>query len=368
MGAAESIYLVEHCFCYVDMSCFVCACVRVYIYTYIMMLPSQPRSHGVHFTRMGREYTGLSVSVALLNALFGLGDTHPTHGAAANTIPGLSSAAAPAAALHPAVGPAPPPPPRPPCGQPPAKLDPNVPNVLLIGDSISMGYAFYQDRPQKPAGYSLPDGRLGYGLYVKEMLANVTANWTLASVQHNGGWWLGGQAGDTKLGKGCIKSWLGSTNASTADAAYLPWDVVHVNFGLHDLNDNGKEVAIAEYVANLRLIFTELKKIPTAKLIFTTTTPVPLGDGGGTRTEANVLKYNEAALQLLAPDIASGRVAVNDLHGDVVSRCGANYTATGYCELQIPRNVHYVYEGRQYCALSVVNSILRALYKFGMPL
>ena len=252
-----------------------------------------------------------------------------------------------------------------------APLFKGVPNILLIGDSISMGYSFYEDRTPKcpPKASCQPDNRLGYGLYVKEMLANTTANWMMASVQHNGGWWLGGQAGDTKLGKSCIKSWLGSSSGEHAgnDGAYLPWDVIHVNFGLHDLNGGGKEVPVAEYVSNLAIIFAELQKT-TAKLIFTTTTPVPVGDGGGTRTEANVLKYNEAALQLLAPDIASGRVAVNDLHGDVVARCGANYTATGQCELQIPANVHYEYEGREYCGLSVVRSILQALYKFGLPL
>ena len=194
------------------------------------------------------------------------------------------------------------------------------------------------------------------------MLSNTTVgNWTMASVQHNGGWYLGGQAGDTSLGKGCIKSWLG------AGSPYLAWDVISVNFGLHDLNDLGKQVPVAAYQANLVAIFAELKKTG-AKLIFTTTTPVPLGDGGGKRTEDNVRKYNAAALAALSADIASGRVVVNDLHGDVVRRCGANYTATGRCELQIPNNVHYEYEGRQYCALSVTRAVLQALYGFGTPL
>jgi len=125
-------------------------------------------------------------------------------------------------------------------------------------------------------------------------------------------------------------------------------------------------VPIAEYAANMAAIVGELKKT-SAKLIFTTTTPVPVGDGGGTRTEANVLAYNAAALGVLAPDIESGRVTINDLHGDVVARCGPNYTATGHCELQIPNNVHFMFEGRQYCALSVTRSILAALYGFGQP-
>jgi len=173
---------------------------------------------------------------------------------------------------------------------------------------------------------------------------------------------------------------------------------------------------------------------------------LPDGDGGGKRTEANVGLYNAAALETLAPDIKSGRIAVHDLHGDIgeviggaaggcvtvwaeagrrlvgglgaalcpsprigrrngvntflgictskvslhgavtakcfahtiswlhlapgpstraaVARCGATYTATGACELQIPNNVHFEYEGRQFCGLSVARSLLKALYGF----
>ena len=61
---------------------------------------------------------------------------------------------------------------------------------------------------------------------------------------------------------------------------------------------------------------------------------------------------------MLAPDIASGRVTINDLHGDIVAKCGGNYTETGHCELQVPNGVHYEYEGRQYGALSVTRKLL----------
>ena len=75
---------------------------------------------------------------------------------------------------------------------------------------------------------------------------------------------------------------------------------------------------IEKYKTNLATIFDKLKATGTgAKLIFQTTTPVPKRDGGGKRTEANVALYNAAALEALAPDIQSGRVAVHDLHGDI---------------------------------------------------
>eukprot|EP01046_Picozoa_sp_COSAG06_P082052 COSAG06_NODE_29127_length_562_cov_0.863931_1_plen_156_part_00 len=100
---------------------------------------------------------------------------------------------------------------------------------------------------------------------------------------------------------------------------------------------------------------------PRAKLVFSTSTPVPVGDGGGSRTEAHVLEYNSAARAALPAD-----VVVNDLHGAIVSKCGAaEYGKTGHCELQVPNGVHYEYEGRQYGALSVVRAILRELWEMG---
>jgi hypothetical protein len=99
---------------------------------------------------------------------------------------------------------------------------------------------------------------------------------------------------------------------------------------------------------------------PHAKLVFSTSTPVPVGDGGGSRTEAHVLEYNTAARAALPAD-----VVVNDLHGAIVSKCGAEYAKTGHCELQVPNGVHYEYEGRQYGALSVVRVILRELWGMG---
>jgi len=45
-------------------------------------------SHGVHFTQMGREYTGLSVAISILRALYNLGESH---GAAATTDTGTGA-------------------------------------------------------------------------------------------------------------------------------------------------------------------------------------------------------------------------------------------------------------------------------------
>jgi len=97
------------------------------------------------------------------------------------------------------------------------------------------------------------------------------------------------------------------------------WDVIHFNIGLHDLkylkgknlNKKGKQVSSIEvYKTNLDEICTYLKsEFPKAKLIFATTTPVPEGAKG--RFEGDSIKFNKAAIEVLAnyPDID-----VNDLY------------------------------------------------------
>ena len=63
--------------------------------------------------------------------------------------------------------------------------------------------------------------------------------------------------------------------------------------------------------------------------------------------------------------LACGQVAVSDLHGDIVARCGRSYTTTGKCALQVPAGVHYEFEGRQFGALSVVRKLLEVQWGLG---
>jgi hypothetical protein len=95
------------------------------------------------------------------------------------------------------------------CGDYPAPLATDRPNVLLIGDSISMPV------PYTPGGY---------GVNAKALLEARGM-----SVWHNGGWGSGGQASNTVKGLLC-------TNTSTA-GNWLNvtgmYDVIHFNFGLH---------------------------------------------------------------------------------------------------------------------------------------
>jgi len=189
-----------------------------------------------------------------------------------------------------------------------------LPRVLLLGDSISMGYTV-------PVRTRLP----GH--------ANVhrpTEN-----------------CGDTARGVAALDQWLGSGK----------WDVIHFNFGLHDLKflddkgalvapDKGRQVAsLAGYEKNLREIVVRLKRTG-ARLIFATTTPVPAGSAG--RIQGDELRYNEVAVKVMKEN----GVAIDDLHAFVVPRQAL---------IQRPKNVHFTDEGYAQLAEVVVASIGSAL-------
>lgn len=187
---------------------------------------------------------------------------------------------------------------------------PGLPRVLLIGDSISMGY-------------TLP---------VRERL---TGRANVHRPPEN--------CGDSARGVASLDKWLGAGK----------WDVIHFNFGLHDLKylneknalvppEQGRQVASPEvYEKNLRAIVARLKQTG-AKLIFATTTPVPAGSVG--RLEADASRYNAVAVRVMKET----GVAVDDLYAFVVPRQG---------QLQRPQNVHFTDTGSAQLADAVVASI-----------
>lgn len=188
------------------------------------------------------------------------------------------------------------------------------PRVLIIGDSISIGY--------------FPP--------TKELLAGK------ADVVHNPG-----NAQHTAYGLDKLDEWLGDT----------PWDVIHFNHGLHDLkyvDETGKRVSppegrqqvpIDQYKHNLETLAKRLKKTRTA-LIFATTTPVPEGASGRIPGDAN--RYNDVALAIMRRH----KVPVNNLYAFAISRLD---------EIQRPHDVHFTAEGSRLLAEQVVSHILSAL-------
>ena len=186
---------------------------------------------------------------------------------------------------------------------------PNLPRVLLIGDSISMGY-------------TIP---------VRELLRG-KAN--VHRIPANGG--------PTTRGLEDLDAWLGPGQ----------WDVIHFNFGLHDLKlmeDGTHQVSIADYRRNLRKIIERLRKTG-AVLIWATTTPVPEGRLNPPRRSSDVPVYNTAAQKV----IEGNGIAIDDLYAIAEPHLIA---------WQRPANVHYTEEGYQGLAQAVANSIERALAK-----
>jgi acyl-CoA thioesterase-1 len=187
--------------------------------------------------------------------------------------------------------------------------DPSLPRVLLIGDSISIGY-------------TLP---------TRELLAGKANVHRIAT---NGG--------PTTNGVANLDKWLG-------EGKEAKWDVIHFNFGLHDLKhiDGKRQVSLEEYEKNLRQIVARLKKTG-AKLIWATTTPVPEGDLNPPRSDADVVRYNQAAHAIMEEQ----GVAIDDLYAFVKPRLK---------ELQRPVNVHFTDDGSKALARQVAASILKAL-------
>ncbi len=202
-----------------------------------------------------------------------------------------------------------------------AKIDdePGLPRVLLIGDSISIGYT----------------------LDVRALLKG-RAN--VHRIPANGG--------PTTNGVKNIKAWLGDGK----------WDVIHFNWGLHDLVYMGPDgarlvdprtpgshhqVPLDAYEKNLRELVKQMKATG-AKLIWCSTTPVPEGAQGRVADES--VKFNAVAARVMK---AEG-VSINDLHAHALK---------GAKDIQLPANVHYTPAGSKYLAEKVAASIEAALKK-----
>ncbi len=168
--------------------------------------------------------------------------------------------------------------------------------ILIIGDSISIGYT----------------------PFVAKALAQK------ATVVHNEG-----NAAHTGNGVAKLDQWLGDTR----------WDVIHFNFGLHDLKimEGGqRQVPLAEYETNLRAIVKRLRQTK-AKLIWASTTPVPPGKVSPLREPADVPQYNAVAARIMKAE----KIRVNDLFA-------ADHSG------QLPANVHYTPAGYEALARQVL--------------
>jgi len=189
------------------------------------------------------------------------------------------------------------------------KDDPGLPRVLLIGDSISSVYVG-------------PVRRL---LQAKANVHHPSTN-----------------CSSTVVGLEHLPEWLGQGK----------WDVIHFNWGLHDLiiqADGDHRVPPGQYERNLQELVQRLKATE-ATLIWASTTPVPerIEGGGPLRRNADAIAYNAVARKIMEEH----QIQINDLYALAVPRLK---------EIQVPFDVHFTFEGSEVFAKQVASSILAAL-------
>ncbi len=189
---------------------------------------------------------------------------------------------------------------------------PGLPRILLIGDSVSIGYT----------------------IQVRELLRG-KAN--VHRIPVNGG---------STANLSQLEAWLGTGK----------WDVIHFNFGLHDAKkkeDGTPQIERTVYRKNLTYTVTRLQATG-AKLIWATTTPVPAVLFPSTRHFDDIPSYNEIALEVMNQK----GVPIDDLYKVILPR---------EAELQRPQDVHFTDEGYQLPAASVASSIEKQLKSGNTP-
>jgi lysophospholipase L1-like esterase/dienelactone hydrolase len=197
----------------------------------------------------------------------------------------------------------------------PAQAPPELPKVVLVGDSI----------------------RLGYAPLVAKRLAGKAR---VVSVAANGG--------DSANVLKHLDEWVIREKPA----------VVHLNCGLHDLKLSKKakehQVPREKYEANLKQIVARIRRGTSAALVFADTTPI-LDDRHARRGadfdrfEADVRRYNDSARTVMR----EAGVPVHDLHGIVEDG--------GVDKLLGPDGTHYTAGGYERLADAVADCVLRQL-------
>jgi lysophospholipase L1-like esterase len=193
--------------------------------------------------------------------------------------------------------------------------------VLIIGDSISLGYT--------------PE--------VARLLAERVA------VAHNPG-----NAQYSAWGLRYLREWLGDTR----------WDLIHLNWGIWDLHhldpaadplepsvdalraDGVRRTTPAQYAANLEAI-CDILQTTGARLAWATITPLPAGDDLCVR-QGEEVQYNAVARAVMD---AHG-IPINDLYA-----CALPELA----RIQPPRDVHFTEEGYRFLGARVAAVITEQL-------
>ena len=198
--------------------------------------------------------------------------------------------------------------------------DTNLPNVLLIGDSISNAYT----------------------VDVRKQLKGKADVFRIPSNGKN-----------SAFGAQNIDHWLKANK----------WDLIHFNWGLWDIcyrnpkaktqghrdKLNGKITATPEqYKKHITSLVATLKK-SGAKLIWCATTPVPDNELG--RIKGDEIKYNKIAQVIMEKN----HIAINDLHSHAMKKLK---TIQIKGSKRKGGDVHFTTEGSAYLAKKVASEIL----------
>lgn len=200
----------------------------------------------------------------------------------------------------------------------PVEDDPALPRVLVVGDSISVGY-------------TIPVRALLAG---RANLHRVPAN-----------------AEGTAKGINQLESWLGTER----------WDVIIFNFGLHDvlILRGEPRISIGLYRARLGAMI-DMMQTRADRLIWVSSTPVTpdcekhmakrwqADRTQPYRRNKDVIRYNAAAGRLMD----ERGIPVVDLYSFALARLD---------EIQLPRNVHFTDDGYAVLAQPVAEAILETL-------
>jgi GDSL-like Lipase/Acylhydrolase family len=189
----------------------------------------------------------------------------------------------------------------------PVLENPKLPRVLLIGDSISIGYT----------------------LGVRNRLAG-KANVLRPACNCR----------TTEFGLEELDDWLGEK----------PWDIIHFNWGLHDLRYLSEETdqqmaSPKQYEENMEKLVARLESA-NAKLIWASLTPVP--EGAALRKPEDAIAYNAIASRIME----ESNIEINDLHAAVLPNLET---------CQLPQNVHFNEHGYDFLAERVAKTILKIL-------
>jgi len=192
---------------------------------------------------------------------------------------------------------------------------PELPKVVLVGDSIRIGYA---------------------PLVAKKLEGKAI----VVSVKDNGG--------DSANVLKNLDAWVIAEKPA----------VVHLNCGLHDLKcvktTKEYQVKLDDYRSNLKEIVARIRKDTNAGIVFASTTPIiderhAQRKANFDRFEKDVVRYNETAISVMK----EAGVPVHDLHWLV--------HANNADKLLGADGTHYTREGYERLAEAVTDCILRQL-------